>query len=46
MINNKYLNVQFNNQTMRNYLQKNGPSVETEWPLTIACHMKIFIWLS
>ncbi len=27
-------------------LQKNGPSVETEWPLTIACHMKIFIKLS
>jgi hypothetical protein len=22
--------------------KKNGPSVETERPLTIACHMKIF----
>ena len=20
--------------------KKNGPSVETDWPLTIACHMK------
>ncbi len=22
--------------------KKNGPSVETDWPLTIACHMKEF----
>jgi hypothetical protein len=22
--------------------KKNGPSVETDWPLTIACHMKKF----
>ena len=22
--------------------KKNGPSVETDWPLTIACHMKNF----
>ncbi|MFT4154259.1 hypothetical protein [Parafilimonas sp.] len=23
-------------------IKKNGPSVETDWPLTIACHMKKF----
>ena len=33
-------NISINNY-IRSHLQKKGPSVETDWPLTIACHMKI-----